>query len=65
MKALRGGLNPDPEKRLPIEAFTSLFKRTTDGRYVDSRMCVDAFDPRDYESSREADWFRDHKSSDE
>ncbi|KAH7711527.1 hypothetical protein AAVH_21178 [Aphelenchoides avenae] len=65
MEVLRGGLNPDPEKRLPIEAFTRLFKRTSDDRYVDSRMCVDAFDPLDYQSSREADWFRDQQSSDE
>ncbi|KAH7705796.1 hypothetical protein AAVH_26986 [Aphelenchoides avenae] len=59
MKALRAGLNPNPDLRLPIGAFTRLFKQTADGRYVDSRMCVDAFDPDDYRAIRDADWFAD------
>ncbi|KAH7711526.1 hypothetical protein AAVH_21177 [Aphelenchoides avenae] len=51
MSALQDGLHTNTKRRLGIEAFTRLFKRTTDGRYVDSRMCADTFDPLDYESS--------------
>ncbi|KAH7712816.1 hypothetical protein AAVH_19849 [Aphelenchoides avenae] len=54
---LYGGLFSGPQgHRLGIKDFIRLFKRTNDGRYVDSRICADAFgsDQR-YVDAR---WFR-------
>ncbi|KAH7697168.1 hypothetical protein AAVH_35750, partial [Aphelenchoides avenae] len=55
---LYGGLFSGPQgQRIGIEAFVRLFQRTKDGRYLDSRICVDAFEA--HQSCVRAAWFRD------